>query len=332
MPLKPSEIRKILIVSLTNIGDVILTFPVMDVLIRDFPAAKISVVVGPKAESLLRGNPRFDQVYVFDKHQTAVRTLFWIGQLRRERFDLIVDLRNTAIPFLVPCRWRTPLWTLNHPSVHMTQKHLNRLQLVYRAVSQSAPPRRCVFIPAQDEEAAGRLLKNTGGAIPRYAVIAPGAADEAKRWTQRGFAEICYNLIRKYYLDIVFVGDENDRHFAQRITEIISENTLNLCGETTLPQLAAVLKGCVLAVGNDSAPMHLASYLDVPVLALFGPTDGRNYGPWGGGGRYLQKNQDCAACRNPRGSSRHTCMQAITSTDVLGAFQITDDGVRFLTP
>ncbi len=96
-----SEIKKILVVSLTNIGDVILTFPVIDILKKDFPSAKLSIVIGPKAESLFFKNPYLDKIHIFDKHQPPLKSLSWIGELRRERFDLVVDLRNTAIPFLI---------------------------------------------------------------------------------------------------------------------------------------------------------------------------------------------------------------------------------------
>jgi len=73
----------------------------MDILKKDFPSAKLSVVVGPRAESLFYENPNFDTVYLFDKHQPPLKSLSWICQLRGERFDLVVDLRNTAIPLMI---------------------------------------------------------------------------------------------------------------------------------------------------------------------------------------------------------------------------------------
>jgi len=99
--LKKSKIRKILVISLTNIGDVILTFPVIDILKRDFSSAKLSVVIGPKAESLLKGNPHLENIYIFDKRQPFLKTVAWVNELRKEKYDLVVDLRNTAIPFLI---------------------------------------------------------------------------------------------------------------------------------------------------------------------------------------------------------------------------------------
>jgi len=76
-------------VSLTNIGDVILTFPVIDIIRNDFPSAKLFVVIGPKAETLLKGNPYLEKCYIFDKHQSALKSLSWIKALRQEHFDLV---------------------------------------------------------------------------------------------------------------------------------------------------------------------------------------------------------------------------------------------------
>ena len=105
--LNKSEINKILVISLTNIGDVILTFPVIDILKEDFPSAKLSIVIGPKAESLFCDNPHLEKVHIFNKHQLPFKTLRWVLGMRKEHFDLVVDLRNTAIPFMISPRYRT---------------------------------------------------------------------------------------------------------------------------------------------------------------------------------------------------------------------------------
>lgn len=92
---------KILFITLSNIGDVILTFPVFDALHERFPDARISVVLGPKAKALFEGNPFVDQLVVFDKRSTLKEKWRWLRELRRERFDLVVDLRNSMMPYLV---------------------------------------------------------------------------------------------------------------------------------------------------------------------------------------------------------------------------------------
>ena len=315
-----SKIRKILVVSLTNIGDVILTLPVIDILLRDFPEAKLSVVVSPKAQALIKGNPYFHRVYVFDKRQPWWRTIPWVIHLLQRRFDLVVDLRNTAIPFLIAPRYRTPAAIEQKADTHMKNKHLQRLLTVYHYAAES-DEKLALVVPAKEAEFMRQTIENAFGKNPSYIVVAPGAADQTKQWPAQGFIEVCYQLMKRYNVPMVLVGDENDRLASSKITETLGAGALNLCGRTTLTQLAAVIQRAQLVLANDSAPMHLASYLDVPVLALFGPTDARKYGPWGAKGRFIQRNQFCPGCQNPKDAPRHTCMEAISSQDVLNAFQ-----------
>ena len=299
--------------------------------IGDFPRAKFSIVVGPKAETLFKKNPLIRKVYVFDKSQPFWKTIPWIAGLTAEHFDLAVDLRNTAIPFLIFPRYRTPTDADKNVGTHMKYKHLQRLRTIYPCEAESRR-RHALAVPPEDEIRIRNMLRVAWGEGQKYAVVAPGAANEAKRWTSQGFVEVCYQMIKRYRLKIVFVGDEADRGGAERMVKVLGTDAMNLCGRTTLVQLAAVTRKAVLALVNDSAPMHLASYLDVPVLALFGPSDVRKYGPWGLQGHYVQKNKDCPACQSPKSPPRHNCMAAITAQDVLNAFQVVQGQVIFNTP
>lgn len=331
--LDKSKINKILVISLTNIGDVILTFPVIDILKRDFPSAKLSVVIGPKAESLLQGNPHLDRVYLFDKHQSPLKSLSWVLRLRKKRFDLVVDLRNTAIPFMISPRYRTPCRVEKAAGLHMREKHLRRFKSVY-AFTEGAVEPRALFVPQEDERDVDRLIEREIGRVGRYVIVAPGAADCSKRWPEEGFAFVCDRLVRDNNIKVVFAGSEEDGAVAQRINALMKSDALNLCGRISLTQLAALLQRCFFAIVNDSAPMHLASYLNIPVLALFGPTDPSKYGPWSSRSCFLRKNESCPACRHPQTSSAHTCMAAITSGDVLSALRIDmgADRVHFSPP
>ena len=128
---------------------------------------------------------------------------------------------------------------------------------------------------------------------------------------------------------LVFVGDTHDRKIVQSIDKKMSHNAVNLTGRTTLRQLAHLLRRCTFAIVNDSAPMHLASYLDVPVLALFGPTDPEKYGPWSAQSCFIRKQEDCPACQRRERGARHQCMKSITVKDVLNIFKLTPKGIAF---
>jgi len=319
--LTKSKIHKILLISLTNIGDVILTFPVIDILKKEFPSAKLSVVIGPKAESLLRGNPYLDKVHIFDKHQSSIKSLWWIFELRKDQFDLVIDLRNTAIPFMISPKYRTSYLVKKASNMHMREKHLNRLKSLY-PFEMKAADRCALFVSTENEEYIDQIIEKEVGGEGKYVIVAPGAADHSKKWPEEKFAHVCDRLINDYKVKIVFAGNGDDRKIAQQVCKLMEFDAINLCGRTDLAQLGQLFKHCFFAIVNDSAPMHLASYLNIPILALFGPTSPSQYGPWSETSCFIRKNESCPACAMPKVSTVHSCMETITGDDVLRKLQI----------
>ncbi len=309
----PQDKMKILVVSLTNIGDVLLTLPVIDVLMRDYPMAAISVVVGPRGEGLLRGNPVLDRVFVYDKTRSFPDVLEWFGDLRCRRFDLVVDLRNTAMPFFLRARKRTSPFLKRIKGQHMLDQHLKRLATVHAFTERQAPA-RSLFFSAQDIALVDgwvRDFKWEDG----FCAVSPGAAGGHKRWTAEGYARVCDYLIAERQCPAVLIGDDRDRECAAQVKALMKNPCRDLCGQTTLQQAAALIGRSRLVVTNDSAPLHMASYLDVPVLALFGPTDPRQYGPWGRNGKFIQAKGPCPACAGEK-ESAHRCMANISPEEV----------------
>lgn len=319
--LNPAKIQRILVISLSNIGDVILTFPVLDILREDFPRAKISVVVGPKAEPLLQENPHFEQTLVFHKRQFFLKHIHFMWQLKKEHFDLIVDLRNTAIPFFIGCRYRTSFFDHQRSSVHMRLRHLNRLKTIYPFLFE-AKRKYSLFISDKNSQYVNGLLTQEVDGQKPLIVLAPGAANSDKRWTEKGYAQVCDYLIKTKGGNIIFVGDEQDKQIVQNIQEGMALPSVNFCGRLTLLQLGELLKKASLVISSDSAPMHLASYLNCPVLAIFGPSDPQKYGPWGEHNYYFRKNQNCLKCQNGKSAARHTCMEAVKSEDVVRILEL----------
>jgi len=292
MKISKAAVRKILVISLSNIGDIILTFPVIDILKHDFPDAKISVVIGPKGEGLLKDNPIFERVYIYHKRQPVGKTLAWMGELRREQFDLVVDLRNTAIPFFIGPRYRTSFFLRRDKLQHMRHQHLNRLKSVYPF--GSIPQKRyALFVSKEDEAYIDGIIRKEGPGVrsTKFVVVSPGAADEKKRWTEEGFAQVCDSLAGEG-ANILFIGDANDKPGITRIMAVMKHKAADLSGRASLTQVAHLISRCELVITNDSAPLHLASYLDVPVVALFGPTSPERYGPWNARGVFIKKQAD----------------------------------------
>jgi ADP-heptose:LPS heptosyltransferase len=318
MPLNRSEIKKILIITLSNIGDVILTFPVIDILRQEFPQSFIKIVVGPKVYNLLKNNPQFQAVEIFDKHQKINKTIGWVKRLMSERYDLVVDLRHTAIPLFVFPKYRTSIFGTHNENLHMKDKHLSRLKTIY-PFSRMASKQYSLYISPEDNAYIRSRLGDIINASDQYVVVAPGAANRDKRFSEEGFAVVCDEIAKKFKHKIVFVGDWEDKKITCRVLEMMSSPAINLCGETTLTQLAAVLRHSSLALVNDSAPMHMASYLNIPTVAIFGPSNPSLYGPWSDKHIVLHNNKTCQKCLNPASETLHKCMQAISTEEILRA-------------
>src|SRR3989338_7508410 len=100
------KVSSILVITLSNIGDVILTTPVIGALIKNFPAAKIDIISGPRAVDLFRGDPAFRQVITYDKFSSLSDKIEFIAYLKRQKYDLAVDLNNSLIPYFLNVPYR----------------------------------------------------------------------------------------------------------------------------------------------------------------------------------------------------------------------------------
>lgn len=314
---KKSSVKRILVVSMTNIGDAVLSCPVIDILRQDFPQAKIDVVVGEKAASLFADNPHV-AIKVFDKQSPLRDKYAWFLDLYRARYDVVVDLRHTMLGWLLRPRYATPVFRNGDVGTHKKDVHLNRLRQVYDHGTY-ASLRYAIVTTKEDERFFERevypLLQGQ-----KFVVIAPGAADTAKRWHPQGFAAVADHLSGTY--KIVFVGDAQDAVLIKDIQKMMKTSAISLAGKINLRQLALILKKSSLGICHDSGVMHLACYFDVPVLVLWGPTDAGKYAPWGGKKSVMiRRNEKCARCRDPKSNTAHNCMSFIEVEDVLNAIK-----------
>jgi ADP-heptose:LPS heptosyltransferase len=306
--LEKFNIRKILVVSLTNIGDVVLTCPVIDSLITRFPLAEISVVVGPKATTLFEQNPYVKKIYTFTKKETWIELLLLIKNLQRERFDVVIDLRNTAFAYILGAPFHTFGFFRKNSLMHKREQHFLRLTSVFPEILYSKK-RYAIFVSELLRKKAESLLQLSMETSKTYFVVSAGAADFRKRWTVEGFIEVCQALLEEHKIHIFFIGDDKDREYTEGIVSQLSSLAVNLAGKVSLLEAAWILRNSRLVLCNDSAVLHLASYFDVPVVGLFGPTNPQQYGPWGEKGCFIQTSQ--------LNSSGEGLIEGITAKDVL---------------
>jgi heptosyltransferase II len=327
---KRSEINNILVVSLTNIGDIIAICPSIDVLLHDFPEAKLSIIVGPKGRTVFEGNPNIERVFVYDKHGSLKNKMNWFFSLRQRPFDAVIDFRNSFLPFLLNARYHTPPELFIPKNIHLVDKHLLRLKSIHDFQKKEVP-RRSIVISPKDREYVDSLLLDWITPGDRFVLIAPVAADANKTWLPDRFAAVADALIERHGLKVVMVGSRENEAVMKEIRSHMKHSFLNLAGRTNLVQVAELLNRSFFGIVHDSGVMHLGSYMGRQVLALFGFTDPRLSGPWSVNSGYIWKNKGCRKCVDHRLSEPHSCMHAISVEDVLNSITIEGDRVRLRT-
>ncbi|MFA5410561.1 MAG: lipopolysaccharide heptosyltransferase II [Candidatus Omnitrophota bacterium] len=290
-------INKILFITLSNIGDCILTLPVLDALRENFPEAKITVMTGPRPKEIFENNPCIKRLIIYDKRAKLREKIGLFGELKKDKFDLVVDLRNSLFGWLLPSKYRTAsLLRIMGKIRHMKERHLYKIRNL--KLKTEGLPHSSLYIKPEDKEYIRGLLRENGiSEKDKVIVISPGARSHIKRWPADRFLELIPALVGEFKLKVILAGDKDDAPLTKYIAEHSRYPVVDLAGKTSIPELACLLKGARLCLTNDSALLHLASYLNIPVVAIFGPTSAVKYGPWSETSALLKKEIFCRPCQ-----------------------------------
>lgn len=309
-------IKKILFITLSNIGDAIMALPSLDVLLENFPEAKITVMSGERPHELFRDNPAVARAIIFNKHAGLKENRRLFNELKSEGFDLVVDLRNTLFGALLPAKYKARAFLKSaNNAPHMKDRHLSKIPVPGLSIAHK---RRALFISPQDEACAQTLLHKSGtGKDHRLVIMAAGARSHTKQWPKVKFAELALRLLEQGNR-IALVGDSADMQVAGYIRQACGAGVLDLCGKTSLAQLAAIIDQAGLVITNDSAVLHLASYRNIPVAAIFGPTSDVKYGPWSDRRAVIKKEIFCRPCEKAQCRfGTLDCLNMVNVEDVL---------------
>ena len=303
---------KILVIEMSNLGDAILTYPALSALWEKYPGAEMQVLASPRNRALFEGDPRVRRVWLLDRHSSVWGQAALVFRLFRQRFNLVVDFRNSLIPLFLFARGRTPLFRRTADPEHRATRHLSLVTGL-----GIPPPSRVqpLSYGPEDEQEVRRWLNPAHPVV----LIAPGSRSHLKRWSAEGFAEVADRLATEREAQILLVGDAEERPITKHVRGIMRSQAADYAGHTTLRQLAALLSKASLVITNDSAMLHAAGVMGVPTVAIFGPTDERKYGPRGPRTAVVRRSLVCSPCEKALCPYQHECMTLVSPNEVYSA-------------
>lgn len=334
------ELRHILIIRLSSLGDIVLTTPVLRLLRQHCPAARIDFLLKAEYQDVLRAHPCVDRLLLWDTRQSLWATL---RTLRRTRYDVVLDLHRTLRSCLlyggVAARRRLAYGKRTLRRALLVHLGWNTLGAMTSVPELYAAPLRRLGISTPLPMLEMHLDTASHRAIEQYLArvlpegvgrpllaVAPGARWSTKRWPVDRFARVAEELARQHRASVVILGDARDVPLGRELRQRLNVPVLDSVGQLSLMQTAALLQRCHLLLCNDSGLMHMATALRVPVVAIFGPTV-QEFGfyPFQAQAQVVSQALPCRPCstkgsrRCPRG--HHHCMQRLPSEQVLAAVQ-----------
>ena len=322
----------LLVVRLGSLGDLVHTLPAVAALRRAFPAANIDWLVDAPHRDFLSLVPVVSSLVVLKERGAKG----WLGvrrELRARQYHLAIDfqglIKSSALAWMSGAHrvvgfdrasLREPMASLFYseqiqvdPKAHVVQKNL---QLASALGATATGPLEFPISAVESDTVATFL-----GAKPaQYALINPGAAWPNKRWPTDRFGEIARLLRDRHGLAAVVLWGPGEEGLARQVADA-SDGAASVAPPTGLHDLIALARCARLMVSGDTGPLHIASAVGVPAVAVFGPTDAGRNGPWEADDISISKYETCS-CHYERRCSREPaqwCLGEVTVADVSAA-------------
>lgn len=285
--------KRILIVKLSSLGDIAHALPAVRVL-KARTGATLDWVVQPEYAALIRACPLVERVIEFPRHHFWRDGFAFRRELRREPYDLVVDMqglmKSAVAARMARAAWRVgPAWAregapwlyharperLPGPRRHAAAELLDLVDTLAPPPPADAPPEP----PLPPLEFAFSPV-DLGDRPGPHVVFAPFSRWTTKDWPLENFAALGRRLAEEMGVSIRIVGGPADAAKGNELSMQIGDAARNMCGHTNLPGLCAELQSADLVVGVDSGPLHWADALGTPLVAIYGATDPARTGPW----------------------------------------------------
>ena len=313
--------ERIVVRSSNWLGDAVMSVPAVRAIKRGLDGAHVAVLTPEKLADVWRLVPEVDEVIAFPaaKGSGLIRTLTGMAHIFRVAKMIRGRGFTTGVVFPNSLRTGLEMWLARVPKRVGYPGHARRSALLTLVLREEKPERATApgrhqvhhylrlaeFLGAHMErdatfgfpDAAAKKIR-AAGSPARIAVCAGAEYGPAKRWPTDRFAEVVQEVSEDVACRWQLVGTAKDRPVAAEIAALCENpaNVENLCGETTLAQLIAILRESDALLSNDTGTMHLAALLGVRTVAIFGSTEPALTGPLGAGHTVIRKRAECSPC------------------------------------
>ncbi len=346
------DIRRILVMKWSAIGDVVIASAMFEDIFRAFPGREIDLNTMPPCDGFFECDPRFQQVLSVDlrKSERGPRGVYrWLRCVRAGRYDLIIDLQSND-------RSRLLLALLQLSGAGVRYRLGNHARFPYNFAPAELPLRIHAFdrlretlraggLPAltarpvlhsgpRSRQRARELMADNGLVSGRYVVFMPGceARGSIKRWGAENYIALAIHMRQLCWVDkIAVIGASDEAQECEQIFRACGTMVANLCCRTELLDIIAIVEGARCVVSNDTGTAHLASAAARPMVVVCGPTDPRRVKPVGDNAAALQAAIYCVNCYR-KTCSHHSCMALITPEMVIARLEQLGVGALDMSP
>lgn len=273
---KARAVPRLLFITSNRIGDAVLSTAALEEAMARVPGAAVTIACGELPAPLFRATPALERIVTFRKEHGRWMKLW--RALAGARYDLAVDLRGSALTFLLPVRRRIVF----RKSRGAPQRKIDELA----ALMKAAPRAPVLHLDTAARADAARLAPDRP-----FLALGAGANFIGKRWPPERFAELARRLTSSGPLagaPIVLLGGPGDARAHEEVKSALAAPVHDLAGQLDLLACGALLERAGVFIGNDSGLMHIAAAVGAPTLGLFGPSDERVYGPVGARARAIR--------------------------------------------
>ncbi len=336
--------HKILVMRYRFIGDTVLTVPFLRNLRQAYPAARIDLMIEPFSGQVIEGCPYVDRVIPFEfktihtysavseRSRLEGYRYYW-RLIRSEGYDAAFVLKRSLSSAMLVFAAGVPRrigFATEGRGLFLTDRVT--YQDDQHEVENFLDCLRCLDIPVgsnylelwpspESDRMVQQLFRNAGwNERDLKVIIHPAASLPAKQWPLDRFAAAMQALRERHKARFIYTGAKGDTGLYREIERLGPFNGLDLTGKMSLRENISVYRAADLFFGVDSGPMHMAAAAGVPVVALFGPTNERKWGPWGDRHTVVTKCLSCYPCK-PHKCAKNECMDRISVQDALEALE-----------